>query len=130
MTESRPIDDASALPDTLPVSVIMERRPGVTRWAPYAWQAVGVTMGTGPERGHPETILERDDCKQLRYGGLKVRFHKDEVADYYHNLTSPAPGCYIVATIDTNDNDHGPRPMMVTLSFDEAHAYFEGDLAV
>lgn len=130
MTPPRPIDDAGTLPDELPVSVLMERRRGVTRWAPFVWQAVGVVVGEGPGRGQPETVVDRDDYRQLRYGGLKVRFHADEAADYYHNLTAPAPGCYVVAAIDRVDGEDVPRPVRVTLNFDEANAYGDGDWAV
>ncbi len=130
MTSSTPIDDAAELPDVLPVNVLMERRPGVTRWVRYVWQALGVVLGEGPERGRPEVVLERDDYRQVRYGGFEVRFHRDEAADYYHNLTAPAPGCYIVAAVERIDGDEVPRPVLVTLNFDEANAYGDGDRAV
>lgn len=128
LTDTRPVDDQAPLPESLPVSVLMERRPGVTRWAAVAWDAVAVLPDEGGVRGDPEVMIERDDYLQLRYRGLRVPFHRDEVADYYHNLTSPEPGCFIVAALDGADGT--PRPVMVTLSFDEAHAYGENEMIV
>lgn len=122
-------DDQSPLPESMTVSVLMECRPGVTRWASEVWQAVGVTVGEGPAMHEGEVVVDRGDYRQLVYGGFRVRMHRDEAADYYHNLMSPAPGCYVVA-----DAGGGyasvPRPVLVTLSFDEANAYAEGDAQV
>lgn len=113
------------LPDSFPVSVLMERRPGVTRWATEVWQAVGVTVGKGPDRDYPEVAVDQGTYLQLRYGSFSIRLHRDEAASYYHNLTSPAPGCYVIAS-----NEEIPKPLMVTLNFDEANAYGEGDAIV
>ena len=74
--------------------------------------------------------MDRGDYLQLKFGGFRVRLHRDEAADYYHNLTSPAPGCYVVALPESDTPDGVPRPVLVTLSFDEANAYGEGDAAV
>ena len=130
MTPPLSIDDPASLPDSLPVNVLMERRLGVTRWAKFVWQALAVTVGDGPARKCPEVVVDHDDYRQLRYGGLRVHFHRDEVADYYHNLTAPAPGCYVVAALERIDGEDVPRPVRVTLNFDEANAYGEGDWAV
>ncbi len=122
--------DHDPLPESLPVQVLMARRPGATRWQPYHWQAVAVVLGEGPDRGAPELMIDHEDYRQLRYGGLQVRFHVDEAADYYHNLTAPAPGCYVVAASQAVDGEEVPVPVLVTLNFDEAHAYGEGDLSL
>ena len=39
---------------------------------------------------------------------------------------SPEPGCFIVAS-QPDDADDMPVPYLVSLSFDEVHAYLEGD---
>jgi hypothetical protein len=39
---------------------------------------------------------------------------------------SPEPGCFIVAG-QPDDSDDMPLPYLVSLSFDEVHAYLEGD---
>jgi hypothetical protein len=39
---------------------------------------------------------------------------------------SPEPGCFIVAN-QPDDGDEMPVPYLVSLSFDEVHAYLEGD---
>jgi len=39
---------------------------------------------------------------------------------------SPKPGCFVVAD-EMDDPDKMPVPYLVSLSFDEVHAYLEGD---
>ena len=58
------------------------------------------------------------------YGGFSVSLFIDECESYYHNLMSPVPRSYVVARMDDNDI---PTPFLVSMSFDEAHAYLEGD---
>ena len=41
---------------------------------------------------------------------------------------SPKPSCYIVSRVAEDDyTDEVPVPILVTLSFDQAHSYLEGD---
>ncbi len=125
------LDDLSqALPASMKVNVIMERRPGVTRWVRTVWEAVGVTVGQHVLGDEPVVIFADGDYCQLKYGGLVVQLHADESADYYHNLMSPAPGCFVVAEIADDDPDQVPVPVLVTLSFDQANAYGEGGSTV
>ncbi len=125
------LDDLGrSLPASMTVNVIMECRPGVTRWVPTVWEAVGVTVGEHVLGDAPVVILDRGDYRQLKYGGLTVRLHADEAPDYYHNLMAPAPGCFVVAEVEEGDPDQVPVPVLVTLSFDEANAYGEGGSTV
>ena len=51
--------------------------------------------------------------------------YQDECESYYYNLVSDNPRAFVLAhAIDDNDQ---PRPFKVSMSFDEAHAYLEGD---
>lgn len=125
MNEST-LQDAPPLPDRLAVSAILEKRPSSSRWTDAYWTATGVIVGENP---HQEMTLlhEQDGIAQYLYPSLGVRLHKDECDGYYHNLQSPKPSCYIVATL----SDKGmPIPDFITLSFDEANAYLQGSAEV
>ena len=116
-----------ALPDTFLVSVIMEKRPSVSPWAQSTWDAIGVAADSRPASAEPEKIFQQGELEHLRYSGFRLRLYKDECERYYHNLMSPTPRCFVVAT----KTDHeAPKPYLVTLDFDEAHAYEEGDANV
>lgn len=53
-----------AIHRSMPVGLIVRRTPGVTRWAKYAWRAVGVLPGAGPA-----------DWAELRREGEAVEYH-------------------------------------------------------
>jgi len=114
------------LPDSFTISVVMESRPSKSDWCDETWNAVGLVPFSESQQGDVK-IIEQGDIKQLVYGGLKIRLFLDECESYYHNLMSPEPGCFVVAHEDDEKNDDIPVPFLVTLSFDEAHAYLEGD---
>ena len=122
-------DFNETLPGAMPVTVLMASRPGVTRWAGRQWEATGVAVTT-TGGGEGEVVVDQGDYQQVRYGGLEVRLYQDETESYYHNLMSPQPGCYIVATIDEEDENEVPVPILVTMSFDQAQAYHEGGESV
>ncbi|WP_022951016.1 DUF3305 domain-containing protein [Leucothrix mucor] len=106
-----------------PISVIMEKRPSVSRWADAYWAAVGLIVGK--QAATEMTLLHTDgDIEQYLYPNLTVSLHRDECESYYHNMMSPNPSCYIVAR---TAEDGIPKPFLVSMSFDEAHAYQENE---
>jgi len=116
------------LPNSFSVSVIMESRPSKSQWIDETWNGIGIVAQTGTEKGDIK-VITRGATKQVIYGGLKINLHLDECESYYHNLMSPKPGCFIVAREEDEEGEETdiPIPFMVTMSFDEAHAYLEGD---
>ena len=116
------------LPNSFPVSVIMESRPSKSQWIDETWNGIGVVAQSGTTKEDIKVIAQ-GAIKQVIYGGLKINLHLDECESYYHNLMSPEPGCFIVAREEDEDGEETdiPIPFMVTMSFDEAHAYLEGD---
>ena len=116
------------LPQCFPVSVMMESRPSKSQWADEIWNGIGVIAQSGTSTGDIKTIAQ-GEVKHVIYGGLKINLYLDECESYYHNLMSPKPSCFIVAREEGEDGEETdiPIPFMVTMSFDEAHAYLEGD---
>lgn len=108
----------------LPVSVILERRPATSRWADHVWGAVGITVGR-QAAGEPRLIREDQGIAHYLVGGLEVALHIDECESYYYNLVSDNPRAYVVAHAE--DQQQRPQPFRVSMSFDEAHAYLEGE---
>jgi hypothetical protein len=75
----------------------------------------------------PNMIHQEGSVSRYIYSGFTLRLHEDECESYYYNLLSSQPRCYVVANLD----DQGkPEPFLVSLSYDEAHAYLEGDETV
>jgi hypothetical protein len=116
------------LPDHIPVTVIMEKQPTMSsKWVDHIWVAIGVTVSNVDSNAEqmPEYTDIEDDARLKIYTGHQVRLYIDECDSYYYNLMSPTPRCFVVVRQD--DDDDEPEPFIVSLSFDEAHAYLEGD---
>lgn len=115
------------MPTLFPVAVIMRQSPSlVSKWSEHQWQAVGITVveNEPTEMEKPLLIHEQGETRQYLYRGFNMRLQLDECESYYHNLMSANPRGYVV----TCKNDEGiPVPFLVSMSFDEAHAYLEGD---
>ena len=114
------------LPQKMQVAVIMEKKPSTHPWAEYTYQALGVVVRDGDEDKTVERVYENDGVEHYLVTGLGIELFEDECESYYHNLMSPEPGCFIVAD-QPDDPDDMPVPYLASLSFDEVHAYLEGD---
>jgi len=108
-----------------PVSVILERRPATSRWIDHVWAAVGITVGRQAAGGEPRLIREEQGVAHYLVGGLDVALYADECESYYYNLVSDNPRAYVVAHAE--DAHDRPQPFRISMSFDEAHAYLEGE---
>lgn len=127
MTDTQVDQLDEALPSSFAVSAIMERRPSTSPWADYTWNAVGVTVASDNATSEAVKIFDEGDVARFQHFGLKMELHKDECESYYHNLVSPTPRCFVIAEAD---DEAPPKPFLVSMSFDEAHAYLEGDSEV
>lgn len=115
------------IPVSMPVAVILQKQPAKSQWIDYLWEAISVIPGLHEGEQQFRPMHEEGDTGQYIFSGLTVTLHKDECESYYHNLMSPEPSCYVTARFD----DAGqPIPFLITLDFDEAHAYLEGDETV
>lgn len=112
---------------SFPVSIIMEKRPSVSKWADAYWTVVGIIIGEPTASGKASTekthLHTRGEIEQYLYPGFSMRLYKDECESYYHNMVSPNPSCYVITD---NEENAEPVPFKVSMSFDEAHAEQEG----
>lgn len=114
-------------PTDFSLSVLIQQSPSCSPWQDYAWEAVGVTAALWDPAAAADTVslvLEQGGIRQYLHGGFRLQLHADECESYYHNLCSPAPSCFVIAH---DKGDGSPVPFLVSLSFDEANAYQEGD---
>jgi hypothetical protein len=114
------------LPDHLNLAVVMEKQPSTHPWADFRYDALGVVVREEDEAQSVTRIYQDGEVEHFLVTGLSLRLHVDECESYYHNLMSPEPGCFIVAS-QPDSSDEMPVPYLASLSFDEVHAYLEGD---
>lgn len=119
-------DFNQTLPRQKTVSAVIEKRASDNVWLDFTYKAIGVVVGEAGQEKQVKRIYQDDEVEHFLVTGLELRLHEDECESYYHNLMSPKPGCFIVAEA-VDDSDEMPIPYLVSLSFDEVHAYLEGD---
>ena len=114
------------LPERMMLAVLMEKKPSTHPWAEFSYDAIGVVQCDIDEEKTMSRVYQNGDIEHFMITGLSLQLFPDECESYYHNLMSPEPGCFIVAE-QPDDSDDMPLPYLVSLSFDEVHAYLEGD---
>jgi len=133
MSEAIALEGADKrLSRSFPVSVIMQKKLSDNAWVDEIWEAIGVTVGEQgdidiAQEKKSQVILQHEGITQYLNTGFNLELYVDECESYYYNLISANPRCFIIA--EQNENDV-PVPFLVSLSFDAAHSYLEGDETV
>ena len=79
----------------IPVGVVVERRRAESPWVDFVWRGIGV-LPDEPEM-NPWTVLREKDEATLYYaGGATVDLYRSETQRYRDNISSGAPGVWIV----------------------------------
>lgn len=102
------------------VSVLMERRPAVTKWADHVWRAVEV-LEDAPEV--PDwTLLREEAGRSLFFAGrAEIALHPTDTSNYKHNLEAERPLAWVI--LRTADTPAGLRLQTVTIDPGEAHVH-------
>ena len=126
--------ESSELKRPVKIAVIVDRRPSNNRWQRFSWRVSGVLLADhdaiAQRRGERLATADGSGVEQFIWGGLTLTLFKDQAESYYHNLMAPEPKLYVVTRPDPEASAElqgCPQPFLVTASFDEAHAYMEGD---
>jgi hypothetical protein len=116
----------SALVKTIemPVGVVLRRRPGVTRWAAWAWEVAAVLPGAGPANWK---VMRRDgDVEEFHAATLPMILHRTDAEAYRVSLTMTPPSVFVVLRQDEDDNaPHAVKVHAVTASAYEAQDYLD-----
>jgi len=111
----------------IPVAVLAERRPGVTRWVDEVWRVVEV-LEDAP--AVPAWTLLREEAGRSLYfaGTAEVILHPTDTANYKHNLEAAEPRIWVV--LRQADTPSGFTLQTVTVDPGEAqlHADSGNDL--
>jgi hypothetical protein len=107
----------------IPVAVLAERRPAVTRWAEHVWRAVEVLEDAPPVP--PWTVLRQEpDGRTLFFAGhAEVALHPTDTSNYKHNLEAAQPLVWVVLR-------HAETPsgfMLQTVTVDPGEAHLHAD---
>ena len=115
----------------IPVAVYMDRVPVQSRWISEKWQPSRVEATGAPqddvewEAGAPEVEPADGDARRWRFPGCTVELHRSEAEGYFLNLSAPAP-CVFVMWRTFDDGEPRARPVVVTVSYNEAARMMDG----
>jgi hypothetical protein len=80
---------------TLPVAVLVERRPGSTPWQAHVWRAAAVLDAAPPVP--PGTLLRQEAGAELRFlGEGSIALHRTDTPNYKDNLDTGAPRVWVL----------------------------------
>ena len=111
----------------IPVDVVMERVPLRNRWASERWQPAAVTLASAPLAGAPTVVAlpPVDGRQRWQVRGHEVELHPTEAEGYFLNLTAPEPKAFVMWRFQ-DDGEPRARPVLVTLSYNEAARILDG----
>jgi hypothetical protein len=110
----------------------MERVPLVNRWVSEKWQPATVVAVGAPAvnlevtPGAPQLLHDTPDGTQWRFPRCPVELHPSEAEGYYLNLSSPQPRAFIMWRMFDDAEAPVARPVVVTLSYNEAARMMDG----
>jgi len=106
---------------TMPIGVIVRQRPGATRWAKWAWQAVAVHPGAGP--GHWTEIRRDGDVTDFHAATVPLELHRAETEGYLVALNGRPPAVYVILRPNPAAPQGRPDVVKVTASAYEAQDF-------
>lgn len=111
----------SAPQQTMPLGVILERRPIEHAWATWSWRAIAVIPGA-TQIDSPRTLVRDEAAARFHAVTLDLGLHRKETEGYRVNLSQPQPQIYVGLRPGDTDDDM-PSPFVVTVCPFEAEDY-------
>jgi hypothetical protein len=107
-------------PPSVPVAVIMERRPVASRWQSEKWEPAEIVPEDGG--GAPRLLMEDTERARWLHPGFAIELHRDQAEGYYLNLTTSTPYVFVMWRME----DGLAVPKVVTVSYQEAGQMMDG----
>lgn len=101
------------------MGVVLQRRPGVTRWAKWAWTVVAVLPHAGP--GGFRVLRDDGDVVDFHAATVPLELHHTDCEGYRTSLMMTPPSVFVVLDKGVNaGNEHGIAVHTVTANSDFA----------
>lgn len=104
--------------DQLVISAVMLKQASQHQWGSDIWSLSGLIPG-----------LSQPEMEEIQLGGelhiwpdLSLMLYPLHCDSYYHNLVSDQPKVYLVCSLD---DLLLPKPLLLTVDYDEAASYME-----
>lgn len=104
---------------SIPLGIVLQRTPGVTRWAQHVWKAIAVLPGAGPADW--KEMRREGDTVEFHAGTLPLELFRTDTEAYLHGLSTKVPAIYVV--MRPSEGDQPLDMVLVTASPYEAQDY-------
>lgn len=105
---------------SMPVSVIMQRRAIVHRWADETWAAVAVMADRG-DMPALQPLTEGGGRESYLVSGLELQLYPDENEGYFENWIAPDPKVFVMWRM----LDGRAMPIRTSVSYAEGTRMFD-----
>ncbi|MEP7276648.1 MAG: DUF3305 domain-containing protein, partial [Betaproteobacteria bacterium] len=96
-------------------------------WVSEAWRPFAVMpCGGDGASEEPAQIDDDADHHRWRFPRYSLELHPTEAEGYFLNLTSPAPCVFVMWRLSEDDASPAVRPILATLSYNEAGRLMDG----
>ena len=116
-------------PDSLriPVAVLVERRPGVTKWVEHVWRALEVLEHAPPVPAW--TLLRQEDGRSVFFAGIaEVAMHPTDTSNYKHNLEAAQPLVWVLLRPVEDAGEGAPGLLLQGVTVDPGEAHLHADV--
>lgn len=94
---------------SVPLGIVVQRVPGVTRWAKHVWKAVGVLPGAG--EAHWKELRRDGEAVEFHAATVPLELFRTDTEAYRSGLSTKIPSVYVVMR-ETEDD----RPLEIVLA--------------
>lgn len=110
------------------VDVMMDRVALHNRWTTDQWQPSAVLpVAEGPGAPGPaEVVADAAERTTWRFPGMAIELHPSEAEGLFLNLTSDVPVVFVMWRAQEDGTQPAARPVIVTLSYNEAGRFMDG----
>jgi len=121
---------------SLEVAVVMrrERTSGPSsHWQPWRWVLDDVVLQEETFGTAPRLLYKNESGERWLHPGYRVELFTDEAQGYHLNVTTPAPGWFVLWRMEEEaalSDEPMARPVMVSLSYDEAGRWLDAQETV
>lgn len=104
---------------TLPLGIVIRKKPGSTRWAKWVWQVRAVLPGAGPANW--VEMRREGDTVEYHAGTVSLQLFAADTEAYLHGLSAREPSVFVI--LRQNQATHPLDVLLATVSPYEAQDY-------
>lgn len=122
MTEETDLTQPDSRSIDMPVGVVIQRRPGVTRWQKWAYAPTALLPGAGP--AHWKLLREEGDVSEYHIGTATLTLWRTDAEAYRIGLAEPVVSAYVV--LQPGQDEFPYKIKLITANPHEAMQYSDG----